>query len=236
MGIQSVLNIKYLLIFFATSALFIVGIHSLILILIYTQSFEHFYNLDFYFDLDNEFNIPAYFSTFILFFTALLLGKIFKASEGDCNRKVWAVLSAVFVILALDELLSFHEKLVHPIRNQFDLTGYFFFSWVLILGPIVICLFLYLIPFLKSLPKGYAVKFMIAGAIYVSGAIGFEMIGANNAYETGYVFGWRNPQDRGTVYAIIVTIEETLEICGLLFFNFALSQYLDKIKNVRYLG
>jgi hypothetical protein len=59
---------------------------------------------------------------------------------------------------------------------------------------------------------------VIAGTIYVVGAIGVEML-------TGLYFESHGGGNPG--YVALQTVEETLEMSGIVIFIFALADYLD---------
>ncbi len=212
----------------AILALFIIGVHIIFLVLIFGVDLNYFYGLDYQFHLDGEYNISAIFSSLMLALSAYLLTLIYFKTEQSKRNKYWLVLAFLFSFLAADELLSFHEQLILPLRSYFELTGYLYFSWVLAGMLLVLIVLLSSLSFLRSLPRYFFKRFLIAGLIYLTGVIGMEMIGAKEAYDSGYIYGWVATKERGVTYAIIVTIEETLEICGILYFNSLLAQYLKK--------
>jgi hypothetical protein len=173
------------------------------------------------FYLDQEGNLPSLFSTGLLFLAAVLLALIgrFKRAEKDPFARHWLVLASIFLALGADEALGFHEVLIDPLRQTFNLTGLLRFSWVLVGIPLVAALaFLYL-PFLRSLPRRTCFAFTASGIVYVTGALGFEMIGG--AFYDDFVLG----KSTGA-YQTVMTIEETLEMAGIVLFVRALLQYL----------
>ena len=60
--------------------------------------------------------------------------------------------------------------------------------------------------------------FVISAAIYVSGAIGFEMLGAREYYNSG--------DEMTLLYSVFYTIEELLEMLGIGCFIYALVSYM----------
>ncbi len=61
------------------------------------------------------------------------------------------------------------------------------------------------------------ILFFVSGATYVLGAIGFEMIGGSL-----YI----NSKDMSLPYMLVMTVEETLEMSGIILFIFTLLLYL----------
>ncbi len=72
--------------------------------------------------------------------------------------------------------------------------------------------------FLIDLPRRSRFLFVVAGAVYVFGALGMELVG--NWYTTD------RPQDLS--YGIIATIEEIFEMGGIVVFVYALLDHLER--------
>src|SRR5688572_24801291 len=66
-----------------------------------------------FFLVTGEYNIPALFSTLLLFLAAVLLYIIYRLPGHHIqkNRYYWLVLSLVFLYLSADEALAIHERL-----------------------------------------------------------------------------------------------------------------------------
>lgn len=198
----------------------LVLIHIGLAILNYGFGHHHVFGLNSLFHLDREQNFPTWFSTLILFTSSLLLFIIHGIISEIKPNKFWLFLSIIFLYLSADEMVSLHERLIVPLRHTLNLTGIFYYGWIVV-GLIFVCFVGILsIPFLRKLPKKASTHFVLAGAIYVLGAIGMEMVG-------GYL---ESLQLQYTVlYVTIITIEETLEMSGIIFFNYALVRYLQFI-------
>jgi MFS family permease len=177
----------------------------------------------FYFDDEN--NIPTYFSAFILLISAALLKIIalFKKKKNEIYSSHWTLLSFIFLYLSIDESASIHELLIIPLRTKFHLSGIFYFSWVIV-GIVVGLIFLiFYYKFLLSLPSNTKYRFILAGIFYVCGAIGMELIGG--AYSSKNLITEISTHDLN--YAVITSIEESLEIIGILIFIYALLNYIQ---------
>ena len=94
------------------------------------------------FDFDEENNVPTYFSSFLLLISAILLfwASISAKQASSKYAKHWGALSIVFLFMSLDETASFHELLIDPLREIFNLSGYFYWSWV-VFGLIIVIIF-----------------------------------------------------------------------------------------------
>ncbi len=173
------------------------------------------------FDLDLERNnVPTWYQSSTLLLSSFLLTVIalLRFNEEDKDYKFWGFLAAIFLYLSLDEAVSIHEQLTMPLRTTFDLGGIFYLSWVIPAVLFLGILFLVLYKFLQRLPVRTRFLMIAAGIIYVSGAVGIEMIGgqyldAANDLPTR-ILDFR--------YVLITTFEEFLEMFGIIVFIYTL--------------
>ncbi|WP_454063032.1 hypothetical protein [Candidatus Nitrospira salsa] len=196
----------------------------------YLTGHNHIYGLVLLFNVDAEVNIPSSFSTFLLFFSALLLAIIAILERKQLRSHVlyWAVLSLGFLIMTMDEALSFHERLIYPIRDLIgaDSFGIFYYAWVIPFIPLVLILIPFYARFLLQLPEKTRLAFFVAAALYLGGAIGVELIG-------GYYVELHGKHN--LTYSMIVTVEESLEMGGVILFIWALLVYIaDNYQEVRF--
>lgn len=154
--------------------------------------------------LSYEANLPTWHASMLAFVCALLL--FVWAPQLARDRLAARVLGVGFVVISIDELVGLHELLSEPF--QFD-SPLLHFGWVVPAGVLVLGLGAGFVPFLRHLPRGTAARFILAGGLYVGGAVGMELpLGAWTA-EHG---------DDGLGYALIDWLEETLEIAGMTVF------------------
>lgn len=172
------------------------------------------------FFIDAENNIPSLYSACALLFCAILLATIAYIKKLAHHRYVrhWGALSLIFLYLAFDEAFVLHEELMEPLRNKLNVGGLLYFAWV-IPGAIFVatCLLAYL-KFLTDLPPKTRGMFLIAGTVYVGGAMGMELLGG---YHTE-LYGLEN-----MTYVLITTFEELLEMLGIVVFIYALLSYIS---------
>lgn len=170
------------------------------------------------FDLDQEMSVPTWFSQFLFLFSAILLFVVRSLPrELEAKRtKYWTFLACLFVYFSIDDVAMIHEQFNDPVRalvenipfaNQLDTP------WVLLALVLLIPLGLYLIRFLRSIDKRTCGQLMLAGTVFLLGAIGVELISTN--------FG-------GFEYKMIVALEETLENLGLVLFIRTLLLYIER--------
>jgi len=170
------------------------------------------------FSFDMERNIPTFFSYLILILCSLILLIItLKHKAMKSGYLYWLGLSILFFFLAIDEIASLHEQITIPVRQALDTTGILYFAWVIPYCIFLIVFVLIYSRFLLSLPKNIMLLFFQSGMIYVTGAVGFELLGGKQ-YE---LHGANNIQ-----FAIYYTCEELLEMSGISLFIYALLTYI----------
>lgn len=174
------------------------------------------------FYVDMEKNIPTFFSVLLLIFSSLLLAIITLINRKKRTVHVlkWAILSSGFMYLAYDEAFQVHEKLIKPIRILLggDNLGVFYFAWVIPGIALVLVLALFFLRFMLHLPTKTRLSFLVAVILFIGGAIGVELIGGRYAELNG---------TQNLMYSMIATIEESLEMGGLIVFIWALLRYCD---------
>lgn len=170
------------------------------------------------FDLNVENNVPTFFSAFILVLSAVLLYVIGGQSATVDGAAYWRWLAVLFLYLAIDEDASLHELWMDPLRDNFDLTGFLHFAWIIPYGLAVLVVGLLYLRFVWSLPKRTRWLFIAAGSIYIGGAMGLEAIG-------GWYFS-RHDEIYDLPYSLIVATEEFMEMSGVILFIYALLDFL----------
>lgn len=161
------------------------------------------------FDLDQEANIPTWFSSLMLAVAAYFAYQCDVASKlQGFSSRIWLVLSWFFLALSCDEVAQIHEnagKLAHKYFLQsFGLNS----PWVIIIGPFALVVVFFLAMALRKALKGStkARTTLVAGAsVYICGAFGIELLGT--VYEA-YLGGLAKLLD--------VVIEESFEMFGVI--------------------
>lgn len=173
------------------------------------------------FNLNAEQNIPSFFSALMLSLSAFILATTYSLMRTSQQGSYWLVLAFGFGFMAVDEAVSLHERLVKPMR---DLLGYnqnfgvFYFAWVIPALVVIAILGISFYRFLKRLEKPTRYAFVASALLYLGGAIGMEMVGG--WYDEKY-----GPENLG--YVACFTIEESLEMAGVIYFIRALLRYLE---------
>jgi hypothetical protein len=115
--------------------------------------------------------------------------------------------------MSLDEAIELHENL----GQIFDLHGVLFFSWVVPAGLVVLALAALYLPFLKHLPRESRWRFVLAGTVYLTGALVLELPLGHWAERHGH---------DNLTYVLIDWVEESLELVGATYFLLSLASYL----------
>ncbi len=171
------------------------------------------------FALNNESNLPAAFSALLLLLATLILGVIAWARrQGDRADAVsWKALTFIFGFLALDEATMLHERTADITRSVVKTDGLLHYAWVLPYGVLALIVGLAFVRFLIQLPVSVRNRVIVAGVIYVMGALGFELI-------EGMVVTAGGTQN--LLNQSLVVVEEVMEMLGVILFIGALLSYI----------
>lgn len=157
--------------------------------------------------LSYEENIPTYYSAVILLLASAGSALLAAAVRRDSRRDslAWWGLCAGFFYISMDEVLQFHEKW----GSSFHTSGVLHFAWVIPAAGILVVLGLLYAPFLLRMPSRARRRLLLAGAVYVTGAVVLELpLGA-----------WTEEKGEKTLgYALIDWVEETMEMGGIAFY------------------
>lgn len=170
-----------------------------------------------FFNMGGEANLPSYVSALDLLLAGSLC--ILIAHKESSNRKhvhwYWWGLAAVLILMSFDEAAKIHEGVV----GQF-LQGYLergegalYYVWYRLYIPLVCIVGCLYLPFLKQLPLRYSLRFLLAGLVFLIGALGFEVLESYLAFYERSV-------------ALSILFEETLEMLGIVILIHTLLLYL----------
>jgi hypothetical protein len=163
------------------------------------------------FHLDEEDSFPTWYSAVALLAASVLLFVVAarKRGEGDRWRWHWLGLALGFVLLSMDEVVGLHETL----NSETD------FSWTLVGGPLVVGVFAIYARFLQQLPDPFRSRLLIAGMIFVTGAVVIEYV-QNPIADAGLI--------NSLGYNLAVVPEEAAEMLGIVVLIHALIDYLGR--------
>jgi hypothetical protein len=185
--------------------------------------YREIWRLKKYFNVTRELNLPAYFSSLLLGFVGykLCIIALIKFRRRANFIFQWFCLSILFFYLAIDELLALHELLGSIATNNIGEENLVFQDWAYA-GIVLVALFIiFYWSFFNHLSPGHKLRFFVSAALYVGGFLGVEIIGSFYVMRNGI---------QEIPYLLFTTVEETLEMVGLIYFINTLMIYREEIK------
>ncbi|OFE12685.1 hypothetical protein PHACT_05640 [Pseudohongiella acticola] len=163
------------------------------------------------FDVDEENNIPTWFSSANLLLTAMLtlLLATGKWQHRDRWRMHWILLGSGFLLLSLDEMAGLHESL-NVVTEA---------SWAIYALPLMLIIAIVFMRFLYFLPARTASLFVLSGLIFLGGAVGVEL------YTEPFLY---NDELNTLAYNLWTAVEEGMEMFGIILFQYALLEYMSR--------
>jgi hypothetical protein len=149
--------------------------------------------------LSYEGNVPTWFSSSLLLACAIAAGAI--ARDAATWRRHWWGVAVVFGYASMDEAAEIHEHLGGLIGTH----GVLYFDWVVFAVAVLILLSVLYLRFVIALPRATRLGLIVAGILYIGGAVGMEL-----------PLGWWTERfgNEGLGYALIDWFEEILEMIG----------------------
>lgn len=165
-----------------------------------------------------EQTVNSWLTSMLLLGCALLLLAISTAMRERAWGH-WRMLGWLFIFLSVDEMISIHERVGDLVSDRIETSGYFLWAWVIPYGILALVIAVSYVPFLWRLPPETRWRVILAGAIYVGGALGVEMIEAQIV--TGSGSGTRE-------VAMLAVVEEGLELAGAALFFTVLLRHIAR--------
>lgn len=169
------------------------------------------------FDPDQEQSIPRFYSSVLLLLCSGLLSMIAVAKKSDIPGSFlyWSSLALIFLFLAVAKNSAIHETLAVPIRSILKLSKLQFYVWVY--GIVVVIFFGLYRKFLVRLPRRTRLFFALGGVVFLVGAFGFDLLVA---------YAGRLVDHHSLVYLGLVTLEEALEMSGIVILVYGLLEFM----------
>ncbi|KMP11367.1 hypothetical protein UZ36_04770 [Candidatus Nitromaritima sp. SCGC AAA799-C22] len=157
------------------------------------------------FDLDEEESFGTWFSAVILFVAAVLLFVIAHNKKKNHGQfiKHWYGLAFGFMIFSIDEVAGMHETF----NTVTD------FAWTIPAAFVTVGVVIVYWKFLTHLPESIKKQFIIAGVLFVSGGLVVEHLA--DFYIEAYTM-------KNFGYHLLIILEETMEMAGVIIFIRAL--------------
>ena len=171
------------------------------------------------FQVSAEANMPALFSGIILAVAAALMGVIGLArrAAGEPLARTWLTFAGVLAYLSVDEVAQIHDRTTMGMRQLVGDVGILHYSWIALYAVVVVVVGVLSIAFLRHLPAGTRNRLILAGFLYVLGAMGLEAVEGLLEFSGQY---------RSLAMPILVHIEETLEMGSVILVIATLLSYM----------
>jgi hypothetical protein len=145
-----------------------------------------------------EWNPSSWFSSALLAVTA---GAAFVVGrDGDGRR--WNTVAALLLVMSIDEIATLHERMAAlPVIPGVGSRGWAGAGLVLVALVAV-----RLVPWALTLDRALRRALIVGGAVFVAGAVGFEVLSGNRAEAVG----------EDGLFWVLATIEEDLEVLGVV--------------------
>jgi hypothetical protein len=173
-------------------------------------------------DVNREENLPTAVSTLALLLASGLAAAIAAERRRAAWRQAlgWMGLAVIFAYLAVDEIGRLHERYRLPWTTApRSMAEARVAPWIVIGVVVVVVVGLTYLPFLACLPSRTRARFVAAGIAFVGGAIGVELL--DDLLVAGGVYS-----KRGFLHAVATTVEEGLEMAGVLVYLHAQLDYV----------
>lgn len=162
-------------------------------------------------NLDSDQSLISFYSGALI-----LIASITTLGVGLCHRRTrsaqapyWLMLAAVLLYMSMDETISFHEAVGDVLWRRGVVPDFLYFANWLVFGiPVAIVVGLLFLRFLRMIERPLAARFILAGAIFLGGAIGMEVI-ANLLYME---------QAPTALYLLETVVEEGSELIGMTLY------------------
>lgn len=173
-----------------------------------------------WFDVNSERNVPTAWSALLLLassVTAALLAV--RGRGGAVPASGWVLVSVTCALLAVDESFELHERLGG--LGAIVADDRLHFAWVVPGAALACVVGLVLLQRLRAQPVEVRRRLVVAGAVYLTGALVLETV-------SGLVL--RAFGEGGKAYTVVTSVEEGLEMAGASLLLAALLLQLRQTK------
>ncbi|MGH7177582.1 MAG: hypothetical protein ACREJC_09400 [Tepidisphaeraceae bacterium] len=165
--------------------------------------------------VDSERSIPNWFKSAELAICSVMLFVIYaaKRTAADRFRRGWCGLAIILLLMSVEEVAAGHERLNAALIAAFHPTGPLYYAWVIPGFLVAVLVGLLYLRFILHLPTTVRRRVVLAGFVYVGGAVGLE-----------FLAGWwiSSHGMRNLLYAFEPVFEEGMQMIGPIIFLDAL--------------
>jgi hypothetical protein len=158
------------------------------------------------FDVGGEANLPTWFSVALWFFAAAVVAVYSLVGR---HRWTWRLLAFTCLLLSVDEAAMLHENLHHlGVAMGVDRWAPSLpYTWVVPGALAALLLVALYVRAVLRLPLAQRLLVLLAGLVFVGGAIGVEILGGLAMGNGAYL-----------AYTVLTGVEEVLEMAGVALF------------------
>jgi len=173
------------------------------------------------FNVGKEANVPTWYSSLALLLCSALFYAIASGEKAARARHAfhWRALSVIFLFFSADEASSIHETIGGVFERVFHTSIFTNYGWAAPGAVLAVVVGLLFARFLAHLPAATRRLFIIAGALYMAGASGMEVV----SLRWGLAYGTGN-----VGYRLLATVEELLEMMGVVVLIYALASHIAR--------
>lgn len=170
--------------------------------------------------LGNEANVPTWFAGALLLTAAACAWLVATARDGtDPNDRGWTTLAMLLVAMSADEVGRVHETL-NVVGEQvvselgWEAVGVLRYPWVLPGAVLALVVAAWFVPLLLQLPRADQARLLLAGGLFLGGALGLEVVAASQDGSTPLVvrIGVQNLEEVLEMLGVIVLIDALLRL------------------------
>jgi hypothetical protein len=173
--------------------------------------------------LNTEGNPATWFSS-----VTLLLAGVCALATGRIGRieheRFWLLVGGVLVLMSVEEVAQLHDLISGNLSSSLDEDAGVAAIWVIPGGILVVGLLVVLVRIAPPLERRLVVRLLGGTALFVIGALGFEML-------SGEIFPEQENDPRRNL--VLATFEENFEMAGALVLAWATSQHLMAMAHPR---
>ena len=195
---------------------------------LFFQSLKYIFHLDFpgmnfliyLFNVDQENNIPTFFSCILLLLAAQSLASIarHKTAGKQPYYRHWWLLSGLFLVVAIDEFAAMHERLSEIVRDKLHVSGFLYYAWIIPAFFFVLFLVIIYAGFVfRYLPKQTRIEVILAASIFIGGSLCVEMLEGRYFLISG--------SNENMVNALLTSVEEGMEMIGVAIFYYSMERF-----------
>jgi hypothetical protein len=155
-------------------------------------------------DPNREHNVTSWLNASLWLVAGVVVGG--AAVRATRYRASWWVFAAACTYFSLDETVSLHERLNRPLAGATGDNPFLHYGWVVPGAAVTLLIVLLLLRLVLSLPDAARSGLLAGGALFVLGALGFELLESfNTTVLAGHV-----------LTIILPAVEEWLEMTGVV--------------------